>query len=54
MFLHLNGAVAGFNEEFVKFPEFYKEYGREDITLDSMRAVVKEFSRRAIRGLQQI
>lgn len=42
------------NEEFVKFPEFYKEYGREDITLDSMRAVVKEFSRRAIQNLQQI
>jgi aminoglycoside phosphotransferase (APT) family kinase protein len=39
------------NEEFVKFPEFYKEYGREDITLDSMRAVVKEFSRRAIQNL---
>ncbi len=42
------------NEEFVEFPEFYKEYGREDVTLDSMRAAVREFSRRAIRGLQQI
>jgi aminoglycoside phosphotransferase (APT) family kinase protein len=41
------------NEDFVRFPDFFAKYGRPDITIESMRCVVKDFSHQAIQRCEE-